>query len=170
MKKIGLYYSFKTEKTSKCAKKVQEAFETDGYEMIPVDVNETLTDEELLQYDYMILGAPTWFDGELPYYWDELVPAIEDFDMKGKTVAIFGLGNQDAGTENFVDAIGLLGKLMEERGARLIGFTDPIGYDFERSEALREGKFMGLALDIENQAALTNERIEKWVTQLKEEM
>lgn len=42
----------------------------------------------------MIVGASTWFDGELPTYWDELVPELESLDLKGKKVAIFGLGDQ----------------------------------------------------------------------------
>jgi flavodoxin I len=47
-----------------------------------------LTEKTFLSYDNLILGVPTWFDGELPNYWDEFVPALEDLDLKGKTVAI----------------------------------------------------------------------------------
>ncbi len=121
MKKIGLYYNFKTKKTSRVAKKIKEAFEKEGgYELVPVDVDEKLTEEQFMEFDRMLLGASTWMDGELPYYWDEFVPAIEDLNMKGKKVAIFGLGDQVNGSENFQDAIGLLGYLLEERGAKLL--------------------------------------------------
>ena len=60
-----------------------------------------LTEEIFLSHKNMILGVPTWFDGELPNYWDEFVPAIEDLDLKGKTIAIYGLGNQVEYPENF---------------------------------------------------------------------
>lgn len=170
MKKIGLYYNFDTNKTSRVAKKVKEAFEKlGGCEIIPVDVDEKLTEEQFMQFDHMLLGVATWMDGELPYYWDEFMPAVDELDLKGKKIAIFGLGDQVNGTENFQDAIGLLGYSLEERGAELFGFTSPGGYKFEKSVALKDGAFMGLAIDIENQAALTNERIEAWVKQLKEE-
>lgn len=170
MKKIGLYYNFDTNKTSRVAKKVKEAFEKlGGGEIIPVDVDEKLTEEQFMQFDHMLLGVATWMDGELPYYWDEFMPAVDELDLKGKKIAIFGLGDQVNGTENFQDAIGLLGYSLEERGAELFGFTSPEGYKFEKSVALKDGVFMGLAIDIENQAALTNERIEAWVKQLKEE-
>lgn len=170
MKKIGLYYNFDTNKTSKVARKIKDALEKQGnVEIIPVDVDEKMTEEQFMQFDHMILGAATWMDGELPYYWDEFVPAMEDLDMKDKKIAIFGLGNQKNGTENFQDAIGLLAYLVESRGAKLYGFTDTKGYTFERSFGVREGKFMGLSIDIENQAALTNERVEAWVQQLKSE-
>ncbi len=170
MKKVGLYYNFETKKTSRVAKKIKEAFEkAGGYEIIPVDVDEKMTEEQFMQFDHMLLGASTWMDGELPYYWDEFVPAMEDLDMKGKKIAIFGLGDQVNGSENFQDAIGLLGYLLEERGAKLYGFTSTDGYTFERSVGLKDGKFMGLSIDVDNQAALTNERITAWVKQLKKE-
>lgn len=170
MKKIGLYYNFETIKTKRIANKIKAALEKTGdYEIIPIDVDENMTEEQFMKYDYMLLGAATWMDGELPYYWDEFVPAMEDLDMKGKHVAIFGLGDQKNGTQNFQDAIGLLADLLEERGAKLYGFTSTEGYTFEESVGVRDNQFMGLAIDLENQAALTNERVEAWVKQLKKE-
>jgi flavodoxin I len=167
MKKIGLFYSFNTNKTAKNAEKIKKAFGT-SVDIESVNVEEV--DEEIfLAYDNMVLGVPTWFDGELPNYWDEFMPAIEDLKLKGKTVALFGLGDQVGYPENFVDAIGLLATALEERGAKVIGLTSPEAYKFEESRALRDGKFLGLALDIENQAGLSTERIEAWVEQLKKE-
>jgi len=167
MKKIGLIFSFNTIKTSKNAEKVKKAFGKD-FDVDMVNVEE-IDEEAFLSHKNMVLGVPTWFDGELPNYWDEFMPAIEDMKLKGKKVALFGLGDQAGYPENFVDAIGLLATALEERGAKVIGLTSPEGYTFERSVALRDGKFLGLALDIENQAALTDERIKTWVEQLKEE-
>ncbi|MUP38638.1 flavodoxin [Labilibaculum euxinus] len=167
MKKIGLFYSFNTNKTAKNAEKIKKAFGSSA-EVESVNV-EDVDEEMFLAYDNLILGVPTWFDGELPNYWDEFMPAIEDLKLKGKTVALFGLGDQVGYPENFVDAIGLLAIALEERGAKVIGLTSPEGYKFEKSVALRDGKFLGLALDIENQAGLSNERIEAWVEQLKKE-
>jgi len=167
MKKIGLIFSFNTIKTSKNAEKVKKAFGKE-FDVELVNVEE-IDEEAFLSHKNMILGVPTWFDGELPNYWDEFMPAIEDMKLKGKKVALFGLGDQLGYPENFVDAIGLLATALEDRGAKVIGLTSPEGYTFERSVALRDGKFLGLALDIENQAALTDERIKTWVEQLKEE-
>ncbi len=170
MKKIGLFYNFNTNKTSRIANKIKEVFEQQGkYEIIPVNVDENLTEEQFMQFDHMLLGAATWMDGELPYYWDEFVPAMEDLDMKGKNIAIFGLGNQVNGTENFQDAMGLLGFLLEKRGAKLFGLTSTDGYTFEKSFGVKDNKFIGLSIDLENQAGLSNERIEAWVKQLIEE-
>lgn len=167
MKKIGLFYSFNTNKTAKNAQKIKKAF-GDTFEIVDVNVEEV--DEDIfLSYDQMILGVPTWFDGELPNYWDEFMPAIEELKLKGKTVALFGLGDQLGYPENFVDAIGILAEALEERGAKVVGLTSIEGFTFERSAALRNNQFLGLALDIENQAALCDERINAWVAQLQKE-
>lgn len=170
MKKIGLYYNFDTQKTSKVAQKVKEEFEKGGkYEVVDINADEHMTDQQFMAYEYMVIGASTWMDGELPYYWDEFVPAIEDLSMGGKKVALFGLGDQSYSYENFVDALGILGYLLEGQGAKLHGFTSTEGYDFEKSAGVRDNQFLGLAIDIENQAALTKERVAKWVEQVKKE-
>jgi flavodoxin I len=165
MNKIGLFYSFNTNKTSQAARKIGEEF---GDEVVAVNA-ETVTEKEFHSYDNLILGVPTWFDGELPNYWDEFVPALEDLDMKGKTVAIFGNGNQKGYPENFVDGVGIMAGLLESRGARIIGFTPAQGYHFESSKALRGDQFSGLALDFENQGSQINGKIKKWVEQLRQE-
>jgi len=106
-------------------------------------------------------------DGELQNYWVRFGPALEDLKLKGKTIAIYGLGNQVEYPENFGDAVGILGELVQERGARLIGFTSAEGYKYESSRALVGDQFMGLLLDQETQPRLSKERIEKWVINLK---
>jgi len=165
MNKTGIVYSFNSTKTAKAAEKIKEAFGSD-FNIVQVNAEE-LTEELFLSFSNLILGVPTWFDGELPNYWDEFVPALEDLNLEGKTIAIYGLGNQVEYPENFGDAVGIMGELVQERGAKLVGFTSAEGYSYESSKALIEGKFMGLLLDQETQPRLSKERIEKWVTDLK---
>jgi flavodoxin I len=165
MNKTGIVYSFNSTKTAKAAEKIKEAFGSD-FNIVLVNAEE-LTEELFLSFTNLILGVPTWFDGELPNYWDEFVPALEDLNLEGKTIAIYGLGNQVEYPENFGDAIGIMGELVQERGAKLVGFTSAEGYSYESSRALIDGKFMGLLLDQETQPRLSKERIEKWVTDLK---
>jgi flavodoxin I len=166
MKRIGLFYSFNTNKTSQAARKIGEEFKADQIDHVNA---ETLTEQEFLSYDNLILGVPTWFDGELPNYWDEFVPALEELDLNGKIIAIFGNGNQKGYPENFVDGVGIMAELLESRGARLVGFTSAQGFEFESSRALRGKQFTGLALDFENQGSQINQRIKDWVEQLKGE-
>ncbi len=166
MKKTAIFYSFKSVKTRQQVKRLVKAWGNDAIEEIDVD---TTSGDVFKQFDQYILAVSTWFDGELPNYWDELIPDLEDLSFKGKRFAIFGGGNQIDYPENFVDGIGLLADFFESRQAKIVGFTSAEGYQFESSKALRGNMFCGLALDIENQAALTHERIDKWVEQIKEE-
>ncbi|HQK37429.1 MAG TPA: flavodoxin domain-containing protein, partial [Bacteroidales bacterium] len=72
MNKIALIYSFNTKKTSIIAGKILEKFGSDLID--PINAEE-IDEKTFLSYDNLILGVPTWFDGELPNYWDEFVPA-----------------------------------------------------------------------------------------------
>lgn len=165
MGKIGIFYSFNSQKTKLIGEKIVELFKEGEIEAINA---ETVSEEEFLRYDRMILGVPTWFDGELPNYWDEFVPAIEDLDMTGKKVAIYGLADQKGYPENFGDAVGLMANLLKQRGAEIVGETSTEGYTFESSRAIQNGKFVGLILDQENQARLTQARLDMWIKQVKE--
>ncbi|MDO8952949.1 MAG: flavodoxin [Draconibacterium sp.] len=167
MSKTVIIYSFHTQKSKKVAEKVIEAFGKDEIQAINA---EELTSQVFEENDNFILSAPTWFDGELPNYWDEFVPELEEMDLKNKTFAVFGLGDQKGYSENFCDAIGILVEILESCGASIVGQIPAEGYTFESSRAKRGDIFLGLPLDQENQGKLTSDRVKKWVTQLKTEM
>ena len=166
MKKTGLFYSFNTKNTSKAAKLIIEALGEKNIEAINV---EETTEEQFDAYSNYIIGVPTWFDGELPNYWDEFVPAMEDMDFSGKQFALYGAGNQKEYPENFVDAIGIMADLLESLGGKIVGKVANEGYKFEHSKALRGDEFIGLPLDFETQPKLIKPRIEAWIEQLKSE-
>lgn len=164
MKKTAIIYSFNTKKTGKIAEQIKQAFADDSIEMVNAeDINE----EKFMSYDQLILGVPTWFDGELPNYWDEFVPALEDLDLKGKKIALYGLGDQKGYPENFQDGMGLMAEILENQGAEIVGFTSTDGYSFESSKAQREDQFVGLAIDYETQGSMNKTRIPAWVSELK---
>ncbi len=164
MKKTALIYSFKSNKTKRIAEKIAGEFSEGEITKVNAD---TLTEEEFLSFDNYILGVPTWFDGELPIYWDEWIPALEEMDLKGKTFAVFGLGDQKGYPENFADGTGIMAKYITDCGGKLIGSTSAEGYTFESSAALDNGKFLGLVIDQENQPRMTPERVKKWVADIK---
>ena len=150
MKKTAIIYSFNATKSAKIAESIKEAFGDLEVQMINV---ENISSEEFLNADNLILGVPTWFDGELPNYWDEFIPDLEELDLSEKTIAIYGLGDQKKYAENFLDAVGIMAEIVEERGAKLVGFTSIEGYSFESSKAIRDNQFAGLAIDFENQGS-----------------
>jgi flavodoxin I len=166
MNKTAIIYSFNTKKTGKVAERIREAFNDDQVEMVNA---EDITGELLMSYNQIIMGVPTWFDGELPNYWDEFVPALEELDLKGKKIALFGLGDQKGYPENFLDGLGIMAEILENQGATLVGFTSVEGYEFESSRARRGDQFAGLAIDYENQGSMNKERVNAWVELLKRE-
>ena len=164
MNKTAIIYSFATKKTAKVAELIKTAFNDDAVELVNA---EEIKASVFLSYDQLILGVPTWFDGELPNYWDEFVPEIEDMDLKGKKIALYGLGDQKGYPENFQDGVGILAEILENQGAEIVGFTSTEGYEFESSRALRDNLFLGLAIDFENQSSENKIRIPAWVESLK---
>ena len=165
-KKTAIIYSFHTQKSKKVSEKIIDAWGKSDIEVVNA---EELSKEVLEKYDNFILSAPTWFDGELPNYWDEFVPDLEEMDLKGKKFAIFGLGDQKGYPENFCDAIGILAEIIEGCDGNVVGHTLLDGYNFEHSKAQQGDEFVGLPLDQENQARMTAGRIKNWVEQLKKE-
>ena len=89
--KTGLFYGTGTEKTTFVANKIRKAFGEDQIDIIPI---ESAWKRDFEAYDHIIAGTSTWFDGELPTYWDEIIPELVTLDLKNKKVAIFGLGDQ----------------------------------------------------------------------------
>lgn len=165
MKTIGLFYCEGTA-TSVIVQKLKAAFGESQIELIPI---ETVQTGDFEAYDNIIMGVSTWFDGELPARWDEVVPELKTIDMQKKRVAIFGLGDQQNYADNFVDGIGILATVVEANGAKLVGLTSIEGYVFNKSTAVRGDQFLGLVLDVDNQSDKTDDRIKKWVEQLKKE-
>ncbi len=161
----AIIYSFTSNKTAKAGQKIVDGFGK-SLKLDVVDADD-LMEEKFSEYDQLVLGVPTWFDGELPHYWDEFVPAMEEMDMKGKKVAIYGLADQVGYPENFADGVGILARLLRDRGAEIVGQTDIDNYTFESSHAIENGQFLGLVLDQENQARLSKKRIENWLEDLK---
>jgi flavodoxin I len=100
--------------------------------------------------------------------WDDFAEILESANLKGKKVALFGLGNQDTYPNGFADGVGILYDRLENK-TTIVGKWANKGYRFNESEALRNGSFVGLILDQENQASQTQERLEKWVEILKKE-
>ena len=88
--KTGLFYGTGTEKTTFVANKIRKAFGEDQIDIIPV---ESAWKRDFEAYDHIIAGTSTWFDGELPTYWDEIIPELVTLDLKNKKVAIFGQMN-----------------------------------------------------------------------------
>ena len=118
-------------------------------------------------YEKLIFGAPTWYDGELQSDWEDYFDNFDDIDFNGKTIAMFGLGDQYGYAEYFLDALGIIYDKLIERGANVVGFWPADDYEYDVSKAERDGKFVGLGIDEDNESDKTEERINEWLDQIK---
>ena len=167
--KIGLFYGSTTCFTEMTAEKMQVFL---GEELVDVhNIKETGL-ATLKDYDILILGISTWDYGELQEDWETLWDELDNYDLNGKIIALFGQGDQLGYTDWFVDAMGILHDKIIPLGPQIVGYWPNQGYDFAESKALTEDKshFVGLALDDEDQFDLSEERIATWLTQVMEEI
>ena len=164
MAKIGLFYDTDTGNTRKVAKMIRKYFDEDDIEMKSITKLE-LTDFD--KYTAFILGTPTLGEGELPENWNAFLPSLDEMDFTGKTIALFGLGDQEEYGHEFVDGLGTLYEKFESLGASFVGFWPLDGYEYSYSGAELDNEFAGLVLDQDNQSDLTAERLETWIAQVK---
>ncbi|MGR5146555.1 flavodoxin FldA [Photobacterium alginatilyticum] len=160
MTNIGIFFASDTGNTEKVAEKIATRLELETNDIAGCN-NEVFDD-----YDLLILGTPTANYGEMQPDWDCFVPELEDADLSGKKVALFGLGDQVDYPDSFQDAMGDLADLIVEAGGELIGQWPTDDYEFNDSRAVKDDKFVGLALDEDRQPELTDDRIATWLNTL----
>ncbi|MFT5880628.1 MAG: flavodoxin II [Moritella sp.] len=167
--KIGLFYGSTTCYTAMAAEKIQTEM---GTELVDLhDIKETSL-SEIADYDVLIFGISTWDYGELQEDWGDLWDELDGIDLNGKTIALFGLGDQVNYTEWYLDAMGMLFDQLQGKGAHFIGQWPNQGYEFVASKALTvdDNNFVGLALDEDSQYDLTEQRIANWSLQVLEQL
>ncbi|MBL6987906.1 MAG: flavodoxin [Methylobacter sp.] len=172
MAKVGVFFGTDTGNTRRIAKDIVTKLGS-AIAAKPVNVRNAVV-ADMLAYDTLILGVPTYGEGQLPGLstgnatasWEEFLPTLEGQDFSGKKVAIYGLGNQKSYPEEFVNAAFYLYERFKQCGATIIGAWDTEGYHFKASKAVVDNRFVGLVLDQENQKDLTPERLDAWLKEL----
>lgn len=164
--KIGLFYGSTTCYTEMAAEKIRGII---GEDLVDIhNVKETPL-SLMANYDLLLLGISTWDFGEIQEDWNEIWDDLATTPVKGKVVALFGLGDQEGYGEWFLDAMGLLHDELKTVGAEFVGYwPNDDSYEFEASKALTEdqSQFVGLALDEDSQYELSDDRIAAWVEQV----
>ncbi len=130
--------------------------------MSTVEVSEAST-SDFTDNDVLIIGTSTWGFGDLQDDWEDFLPELEDVDLADKTVAFFGLGDSDSYPDTFCDAMGTLYDFFTEKGCKVVGSVETTGYTFDESNAVRDDKFVGLALNEDGEPEMTEERINNWI-------
>ena len=161
---IGIFYGSTNGNTQEAAEKIAEKLGAKTY-----DVGKLKSGDEVENYDCLILGTSTWYNGELQDDWDSYLNYLKKVDLSGKKVAFFGLGDQEGYGSDFVSGMRIIYDVALMQGAMPVGRWEDTGYSYDESAAIIEGKFLGLALDEDNQSELSDGRIKQWCEQLKAE-
>ncbi|MDR0733409.1 MAG: flavodoxin [Dysgonamonadaceae bacterium] len=163
MSKIGIFYGSSGGNTKHVAKNIAKKLGVgDG------DVHDVAKAgaSDLTQYDALLFGSSTWGLGDLQDDWGDFIQTVDNADLSGKKVALFGCGDSQSYPDTFCNAVGTIYHAVKDKAA-VVGFTETDGYSFDESEAVADGRFVGLIIDEDNESNLTDERIDRWVAQLK---
>jgi flavodoxin I len=119
MAKIGLFYGSTSGTTEELAEKIQEAIGDDICDVYSMEEDFDEVDD-LLQYDYLILGCSTWGAGEVQNDWREPLfdMEVDKPDFSGKTIALFGPGDCEGHSKHFVGALGTFYDLFKVPGSQ----------------------------------------------------
>ena len=118
-------------------------------------------------YDNLLLGTSTWGEGDVQDDWYDGVKVLESANLKGRTVAIFGCGDAMGYPDSFCGGMAEIYRALKDSGANILGMVNAGDYNYGSSQAVIDGKFVGLAIDINETDSKTEERIDKWIEEIK---
>lgn len=159
----AIFYTTSTGNAGEVARELSKQLR--NIEVYELDKNSL---EKINNYEKLIIGVSTWGDGDLNDDFEDIFDDFSKLDFSSKTIALFGLGDQEGYPDEFCSAMGIIYEVVKD--ANIIGKTSNDEYEFDSSKAFVDGKFVGLALDEDNQDHLTQDRIKNWVENIKEEI
>lgn len=171
MSKTAIFFGPVGGAVNRVADKIKKQIGDDKVELVPV---KDATAADLDRFDKIIfgistVGKDTWNSNYSSNDWGKFLPEIEKARYEGKKTAIFGLGDHVTYAATFVDHMAVLANKLKQNGAVLLGQVAADGYEFDESEAVVDGKFVGLPVDEDFEPELTDERVTSWVKQLAAE-
>ncbi len=171
MSKIGLFFGPEKGSVHRVAEKIAAVIGEEKVELVSVN---DASAADLEQYDQIIfgistVGKETWDSDYSNTDWSKFFPEVSKANYDGKVVAIYGLGDHVTYPDHFVNAIGRLAKELKTKDANIVGSVDPDGYEFEDSEALIDGRFIGLPIDEDFEPEQTDERIANWLKSIQKD-
>ena len=162
MNKIAILYGSSGGNTETIAQKIKDLFggNADVYNV------ESVTLDEVKPYPYLILGTSTTGVGDLQDDWDGFLPSFAKMDFSGKKVALFALGDSASFSSSFAESMRVIYDAIKDN-VEIVGQVPDEGYTYDDSTAVIDGKWIGLALDEDNEYDLTDDRLAAWYEELK---
>ncbi len=164
MKQTAIVYGSTSGNCENIANKIAAAL---GIDYANVFSASQLDESKIASFDNLLRGSSTSGSGDLQDEWYDGIEVIKSSDLSGKTVAVFGCGDSSGFSTTYCDAMGTLYEAAKAAGADMIGAVSTDGYTFDDSTAVVDSRFVGLALDEDNESHLTDTRIAAWVAEIQ---
>ena len=158
---IGIIYGSSMGNTEEAAQFLGENLGLENEVLNICDVDA----QKINSFDKLIFGTSTWGSGDLQDDWDAF--DFSALKLSGKTTAFFGMGDSESYSDEYCNGMAKLYDAVVAQGAKPVGEVSTDGYTFDGSDAVRNGKFIGLALDADNESDKTEGRILAWIEQIK---
>lgn len=159
MAKVGIVFGSNEGDAKTAAQYIAKEFDSET-----IDAKD-LTSDFLSSYSKLIFVASTHKVGELQNDFKAKLDLIKNADFGGKTLALVGVGGSVRHPDNFCD--GLIEFFPHINKANLVGQTEvDEQYKFNNSKAIKDGKFVGLILDLKIDDSWKS-RADKWIASIK---
>lgn len=159
---IGIFYATGKGDTKKACEYLGEKLNAKV-----IAVKDVASASEFEGFDLLILASSSYGFGDLHDDWSQKLNLLREANLKGKKVAIIGVGNQARHADSFCG--GVVEFLPCIKGSILLGSSDQNGYKFDNSSAFINGKFIGLMLDTKGDSEY-EKRIDEWARAIKSQI
>jgi flavodoxin I len=165
MGKTGIFYGSATGTTEKIAEIIAGKLGISSSDVYNIESD----NGDLSAYDLLIFGSSSTGIGELQYFWEKYLDILKSADLSGKTVALFCCGDSYTYSDSFCGAMRKIYDAIKDKGCRIIDGPSADGYETDSTDAVIDGKFVGLAIDNDNEEDKTAERIDSWIKRIERE-
>ncbi|SDM79804.1 flavodoxin I [Sediminibacillus halophilus] len=152
MPKVILLYCSMSGNTEEMAEIIEKTMKKQGLEVLAFQIDlDDIAAADLLDYDAILFGTYTWGDGDIPYETEDFYDDMEEIDLTGKVVALFG--SCDSMYPHYGGAIDTFAERFKERGAASVLYhlkvdLTPDEDDMKRCEVFAEEFVKELSISI----------------------
>ncbi len=173
MKKVALFYGPENGSVHRVALKIASILGNEFVDLIAINKASAKDAEayENIIFGISTVGKETWDSDYSNNDWAKFFPEIAKINYTNKKIALYGLGDHITYANHFVDA---MGKLYHEikathAQAQIVAPVSTSTYEYNDSEAIVDNQFVGLPIDEDFEANLTEERLTLWLASVAKE-
>lgn len=140
MARIVLIYGTTSGNTEDLSESVADGLKSGGAEVIVKNVTDANVNE-LKDYDAIVLGCPTYGNGELQDDFIDFNSSLSSISLEGKKAAVFGPGDRESYPDTFCQAVEILEDTLKKCGAKIV--VDAFKVDGDVIEAIVDAEGRG---------------------------